>query len=54
MSKNWEEGTCKECGLNQNCLIEDMEKLYSFWKCIYCENIHTIKWQDVANEGGEE
>ncbi len=60
MSDNiFKEGTCTNCGLNQNCLIENIEKSpVSFWKCVYCDEIHTIrKLKDFVkssiNEKGE-
>ena len=42
--KIWKEGNCIRCGLKQKCLIEDIEKSpLSFWRCIYCDEAHTIK-----------
>ncbi len=40
----WKEGNCIRCGLKQNCLIEEIKNSpISFWKCTYCDEIHTIK-----------
>ena len=42
--KIWKEGHCIRCGLNQNCLIETIkDSPISFWKCIYCDELHTLR-----------
>ena len=42
--KIFKQAACTNCGLNQNCLIEVIKMSpVSFWKCIYCDEIHTIR-----------